>query len=273
MKPMKKIALLHSLCGVGKASLTNMMPIFAVMGFEACPIPTTVLSTHTGGFDTPAKQAISPEYIRNCAEHYRDNNIEFDAIFVGYLGSAEMVSAVGYFLEQFPNATKILDPVMGDHGKCYSNVNETYIQSFRKLLPLVDVVLPNLTEACFLSGHTYCEDIATKDFEGICSYFHQYNVQHVIITSARSDLKQRGVVLSDGTKTSLLMFDAKQKEFHGTGDVFDAVFISSYLEKYNVNQSVIRAHEFVSACIEESSKFDYETKEGLLIENNLSMLV
>ena len=273
MKPMKKIALLHSLCGVGKASLTNMMPILAVMGFEACPIPTTVLSSHTGGFGVPAKQAVSPEYIRNCAEHYRDNNIEFDAIFVGYLGSADMVFAVRYFLEQFPNAIKILDPIMGDNGKCYLNVNETYIQSLRELLPLVDVVLPNLTEASFLAGQPYCKDVTKKDLESICDYFHQHNVKHVIITSASSDSKQKGIVFSDGTKTNLLMLDAQQKDFHGTGDVFDAVFIGSYLEKTDMQQAITRAHKFVSVCIEESSKYKYSTREGLLIESNLSLLV
>lgn len=272
MKPIKKIALLHSLCTVGKASITNMMPVLSTMGMEACPIPTVVLSTHTGGFGIPAKQFVSAEYIRNCADHYRHNNITFDAIFVGYLGNNEILSAVRYFVEQFPSAVKILDPIMGDHGTLYSNVDENYIHSFRKLLPLMDMVLPNLTEACFLSGQPYHESATVENLMNICAYFHEKNVKNVIITSAISDDKKRGVVFSDKDDMKLVTFDAKAMDFHGTGDVFDAVLIGSYLKGVEIPDAIKKAHTFVSSCIEESSRFEYPTKEGLLIEHKLSLL-
>ena len=96
MRPMKKIALLHDLCGVGKAALTNMMPILSVMGIESCPIPTMLLSTHTGGYGTPAVARIPAEYIRNCADHFKNQGVEFDAIFIGYLGHMEAIDAVIY---------------------------------------------------------------------------------------------------------------------------------------------------------------------------------
>ena len=92
MKPIKKIALLHSLCGVGKASLTNMMPVLSVMGIESCPIPTVVLSTHTG-FSSPAKLETPAEYICACADHYIENGVAFDAIFIGYL-KKEIIASV-----------------------------------------------------------------------------------------------------------------------------------------------------------------------------------
>ena len=82
MKPIKKIALLHDLCGVGKAALTNMMPILSIMGIEACPIPTMLLSTHTGGYGLPATLKIPGSYIRQCADHFKSQHVEFDAIFI-----------------------------------------------------------------------------------------------------------------------------------------------------------------------------------------------
>ena len=126
MRPVKKIALLHDICGVGKAAMMNMTPILSMMGIEACPIPTVLLSTHTGGYGTPAIYHVPGEYIRTCADHYKKENITFDAIFVGYLGNVDVIDSVIYFISQFPDTKVILDPIMGDHGKYYSNFDESY---------------------------------------------------------------------------------------------------------------------------------------------------
>ena len=155
MRPVKKIALLHDICGVGKAAMMNMTPILSMMGIEACPIPTVLLSTHTGGYGTPAIYHVPGEYIRTCADHYKKENITFDAIFVGYLGNVDVIDSVIYFISQFPDTKVILDPIMGDHGKYYSNFDESYGTSIRRLLPYSDVILPNLTEMYLLAGKEY----------------------------------------------------------------------------------------------------------------------
>ena len=98
MRPVKKIALLHDICGVGKAAMMNMTPILSMMGIEVCPVPTVLLSTHTGGYGTPAVCHVPGDYIRACADHYKKEHITFDAIFVGYLGKADVIDAVIYFI-------------------------------------------------------------------------------------------------------------------------------------------------------------------------------
>ena len=120
MRPVKKIALLHDICGVGKAAMMNMTPILSMMGIEVCPVPTVLLSTHTGGYGTPAVCHVPGDYIRACADHYKKEHITFDAIFVGYLGKADVIDAVIYFISQFPDTKVILDPNMGDHGDYYT---------------------------------------------------------------------------------------------------------------------------------------------------------
>ena len=105
MKPVKKVALLHDLCGVGKAAMTNMLPVLSVMGIEACPIPTMLLSTHTGGYGKPAVARISPEYIKGCADHYCEQNVKFDMIWSFLIRSWEIME----------NITAILIPAMGKH--------------------------------------------------------------------------------------------------------------------------------------------------------------
>ena len=168
MKPMKKVALLHSMCSVGKASLTNMIPILSTMGIEACAIPTVLLSTHTGGYGIPATYRVEAEYIRSCAEHYKQNKILFDIIFVGYLGSIDMVSSVQYFLDCFPDASVVLDPILGDHGSYYRNLGPEYVNAFKQLISYADVLLPNLTEACLLTDTAYRTDLKKEEIEDVC---------------------------------------------------------------------------------------------------------
>ena len=165
---MKKIALLHDLCGVGKAALTNMMPVLSVMEIEVCPIPTMLLSTHTGGYGKPASIKIPGSYIRECADHFRSQHVEFDAIFVGYLGHTDTIDAVIYFLEQFPGTRVIMDPIMGDHGAYYQNFDESYGIALRRLLPYADIILPNLTECFLLTGHPYQITGDHRSVLGLC---------------------------------------------------------------------------------------------------------
>ena len=99
-----------------------------------------LLSTHTGGYGTPAIYHVPGEYIRTCADHYKKENITFDAIFVGYLGNVDVIDSVIYFISQFPDTKVILDLIMGDHGKYYSNFDESYGTSMRRLLPHSDVI-------------------------------------------------------------------------------------------------------------------------------------
>ena len=273
MKPVKKIALLHSMCGVGKASLTNMMPILSVLGIEASPVPTIVLSTHTGGFGTPIKQEISPEYIRACADHYRENNVIFDAIFVGYLGSNEVLSAVQYFVKQFPNAIKILDPIMGDHGNFYSNIGQQHVESFRELCSDMDLMIPNYTEACFLAGQTYQDSPSDEFLSNLCEELHKTNVKEIIITSAPMSDGNRGILLSNKAGVNQWSIEIEPTEFHGTGDVFDAVVIGKYLQECPLNEAITSAHQFVVKCIQDSCNYAYPKREGLLLEPNLATLV
>lgn len=273
MKPMKKIAILHSLCAVGKASLTNMLPIFSTMGIEACPIPTVLLSTHTGGYGLPARQSVSGEYIRACAEHYRDNGIQFDAIFVGYLGSEEMVSAVQYFLAQFPKAFVILDPIMGDHGTFYATLDQDYARAFRKLCAYVNVILPNVTEACFLAEKTYKACISEDVLKEMCDRLHDDGVQTVIMTSVQTEKIKRGILISSNETMELLEINVEPIEFHGTGDVFAAVLIGAYLQGCTWKESAQKAHGFVCECLRESGESGYEKRDGLLLERKLSLLV
>ena len=273
MRPVKKIALLHDMCGVGKAALTNMMPILSVMGIESCPIPTMLLSTHTGGYDSPAVFQISGEYVRSCADHYKEPNLQFDAIFVGYLGHREMVDAVIYFIEQFPGTKVIMDPIMGDHGKFYRVFDESYAEAMRRLLPYANVILPNLTECYLLTGQEYQITGNHRHVLNLCKALKQLGASDMIITSVPKDDCKKGIVLYEDDAFLYLGNGEVLGEFHGTGDAFDGMFAAKLLLGNTMLESVQASHAFVCECIRESEKYDYPEREGLLIEKTLRKLV
>lgn len=273
MKPVKKIALLHDLCGVGKAALTNMMPVLTVMGVEPCPIPTVLLSTHTGGYGIPAVEHISADYIRSCGKHYLEQGVRFDMIFVGYLGSRETIKAAADFLRLFPDTFVVLDPIMGDHGTYYCNFDVSYGAAIRELLPLSDLLLPNLTE-CFLLLNQPYQNIQTEaDIRKLCGELTALGAKDMVITSIPVDGHPKGIAILENRTLVCIDNEESLSDYHGTGDVFDGMVTAGILNGKNICESVREAHAFVCACIRESSQWEYPEREGLMIEKSLQNML
>lgn len=290
MKPIKKIALLHDLCGVGKAALTNMMPILGIMGVEACPVPTMLLSTHTGGYGKPATARPGNDYLISCAHHFREEGVSFDAIFIGYLGSAQTVSACEAFLDHFPDVPVILDPIMGDNGTYYGNFDDSYKEAVKRLVRRADILLPNLTEACLLTGTDYGRIVLKQKLAGrkeaasvsppdlvqqLCSRLVEEMKPEgsVILTSAPAPEGKKSVVVYENGTAEAFVFNACGGHFHGTGDVFDGVFAAAFLKGCSLKECVHLAHDFTVECIEMSSRYVYPEREGLLLELCLPKLL
>lgn len=259
-----RILLLHDVCTVGRAAAMNMIPVLNSMGVETCLLPTVMLSTHTGGFGKPAIQYVSPEYIKNCGEHFAEQNITFDAIFIGYLGTPEMVDAVLHFLSFYPDTRVILDPIFGDNGRVYSHFNNDYIEKLKTLFPFTDILLPNLTEVSILADAIYDENASDEELDKLCKILVSAGVKEIVITG-------KGIYTNEQFKR--LQFSMLDVSCHGTGDLFDGVFVGHYLKGKNIMECTKEAHTFVYQCIEDSIKSDFDTKEGVLFEKNLHRLV
>ena len=149
---------------VGRCSLTVALPVLSAMGHQCSVLPTAVLSTHTG-FPGPEEVSLT-DVLPAFARHWSDRGITFDAVTVGYLSGPEQVSAAARVLDRFPCGL-ILDPVLGDGGRLYSRMTPDHIAALRSLFPRAKTVLPNVTEAAFLTGlpyretaeEGYCEDL------------------------------------------------------------------------------------------------------------------
>ena len=273
MKPVKRVAVIHDLCGVGKAALTNIMPVLSVMGIEVCPIPTMLLSTHTGGFGPPEIVKLLG-YIDRCSKHYEKNKIEFHSLFIGYLGNAENIKSSIEFIKAQRAANVIVDPIFGDNGKCYSNFNRDYVEKIKKLISFSTIITPNFTEASLLADVEYGETCTDEKLKNICNELVKLGASSIIITSVPSrDSGLIGMAIYEKGELKVIYKERKNTSYPGTGDIFTSVLIGAMLRGKNLYESAVYAHDFVSECIEESMKYDYPSREGVLLERKLSLLL
>ena len=148
---MKRVALINDLSGFGKCSLTAAIPVISVMGVQACPLPTAILTAQTGFGDFFCDDFT--DRMNHFTEQWKKMEVSFDGIYSGYLASPSQIEKVIYFLEQFQgkDTLYLADPVMGDQGKFYSMVSSGFLEGMKKLTQMADVITPNLTELLLLS--------------------------------------------------------------------------------------------------------------------------
>lgn len=276
-KPVNKIAILHDLCGIGKVALTNIIPVLSIMGIEPCPIPTFILSTHTGGFGMPVIKGI-PGFIDETVKHYEENDIEFKGIFVGYLGNKDNIFSAINFISKLKveNEIVLFDPICGDNGKLYSNFNKSYVEELKSIIKLADIITPNFTEACYLTNRSEKDISKINDVKRLCIELSKIGSESVIITSVPNDNTEKISLAIYNSKTdyfNIITHKKEKKSYPGTGDIFASVLLAELINGNDLEQSVIKASNFVVECIKESSKYDYDTKEGILLEKCLKKLL
>ena len=271
MKPIKRVAVIHDLCSVGKAAMTNILPVFSVMGIEACPVPTMILSTHTGGFGKPVMMPL-PSFVAESAEHFKNNQITFDYIFIGYLGNIQVVREVLQFLKNFQEADVLFDPIMGDHGSFYMNFDDSYNQAMWELLPFSTLATPNYTESCLITGEPCLEFSDEKQIERIAEKLMEKGCHRSVITSVPLPGYLQSIVLCEGKTVQILSRSSTGRSYPGTGDLFASVLLGKLMKGSKLASAAEEAHQFVCKCIKSGDQIGYPVKEGVLLEPNLKYL-
>ena len=179
----KKIAAVHDLSGMGRVSLTVVIPILSSMGFQVCPLPTAVLSNHTQypGFSFLDLTDEMPKIIAE----WKKLEVQFDAIYTGYLGSPRQIQIVSDFIKDFrqPDSLIVADPVLGDNGRLYTNFDMEMVKEMRHLITKADVITPNLTELFYLLDEPYKADSTDEELKEYLRLLSDKGPQVVIITS------------------------------------------------------------------------------------------
>ena len=244
----KRILTIQDISCVGQCSMTVAMPILSAWGHETCILPTAVLSTHTGGFGTPTILRFG-DSLEDIWRHWQKNDISFDAILVGYLGSISAIRTTMDIMENLlaPGGISIVDPVMADNGKLYSGFDLAYAEEMKTLCCRADVILPNVTEASLLSGVPY-QAVMTEDY--VNSLLKGLDHSCVILTGVGYEADQTGVVLYRQGRGTHYPQRRLGGSFHGTGDMFAASFTGALMSGKTMEDSVKIAAKFTENAIQ-----------------------
>lgn len=275
--PVKKVAAIHDLSGYGRASLTAIIPILSSMGIQVCPFPTAVMSTHTGGFSDFSFVDLTysmGEYMN----HWKKENIQFDCIYSGFLGSPKQVDIILKFVENFKNSSNlvVVDPVMGDNGELYSTMDETMIKKMKELIKCADIITPNTTEAMYLTDRPYSNSIGEDEVKEMLVQLSEMGPKIVVITSILDAQIPDNVDVYAYDRENSQFWKVGCKhipvEFPGTGDIFTSVLIGSLLNGDSLPIALDRSVGFINNGIRESYGFKYPRREGILLEKVLYTL-
>ncbi len=281
--PPPRVAALHDLSCLGRCALTVILPTLSVMGYQVVPLPTALLSTHTGGYTDLHFRDLT-EDMEKISDHFSRLETAFRAIYTGFLGSTEQIDTVERFIGVFANRPDesgkrplvLVDPVMGDDGSLYSTYTPELADGIRHLCSHASVITPNLTEACFLTGIPYRDTASVSEAE---AFAFANRLMDALQTPPLRQTVITGIRLHDGSVANLgenadgTRFTVRQPEcghsYPGTGDIFASVLLGELLRDASFQAAVERAASFVAHLIQTSCVIPTETREGVALEPEL----
>ncbi len=271
----KRMVTIQDISCIGKCSLTAAIPIISAFGIEAVPLPTAVLSTHTGANFTGYTFRDLTDDMQGIYTHWKSFGASFDAMYSGYLGSIHQLDIVESFFKEFKTPANLVfvDPVMGDEGKLYAGFDKDFAKRMRILCSHADIICPNVTEAAYLSGMNYRESHDIDYVRKLAHALADTGAKTIIVTG-----------LSEGNRVGSLCLDTRTGEentcmrpkiagcYYGTGDIFASVLCSALTYGFKLEKSLRIATDFVYESIlntqDELGKYDY----GVKFEQKLHMI-
>ncbi len=266
MRTVPRVACINDISGFGRCSLTTALPVLSVMGVQACPVPTAVLSMHTGfpQFTFTDLTDTLPDYFRSWAA------LDFDWIYSGFLGSVGQIRIIRDFFraqkKRNPACKILLDPVMGDDGKRYSTYTAELCDAMRELAAEADVITPNITEACLLTGVPYRgECLSTEEAASLAARMTACGCGAVVITGIVQENRIGNLTFEDDE----IHFSSVHRTeclFSGTGDLFASVLCGALARGRCLQEAAEEAGAFLSAVTQETLLRGTPAEEGVLFE-------
>lgn len=278
----KRLAVINDLSGIGRCSLCVSIPVISALGVQCCPVPTAVLSNHTG-FPSEYKYDLTKQ-MRPYIDAWSQLELSFDGIITAYMNYEEQVKIAADFIDRFRgNDTMIfVDPAMADHGRLYRGFTDKYAGYIKdRLIRQATVIKPNITEACLLTGFSYDTVRAYASelkLRRLKAYIHdmvgelrRLGPQKIVITGIERNDRIINVV-ADGSELSFISGRRSGESRGGTGDIFSSIVAASLLQGMSLERSVRKAADFVSESIRISDEAGVPINEGVIFENILSKL-
>lgn len=271
----KKVLLINDLAGYGKVALSAMLPVLSYLKYETYNLPTAIVSNTLdyGKFDI----LDTTQYMKNTLRVWKELDFRFDAISTGFIVSQEQTQMVTDFCREnsAKGVTVFTDPIMGDDGRLYNGMSEETVELMRKLVSVADYIVPNYTEACYLTRTAYeAEGVSEEAYHKMIDALRTLGAKSVVITSA---------VVKDSDKKSVVGYDHKEGKyfridfeeipvrFPGTGDIFSAVFMAKILVGENLHNATQKAMDAVRTMIAENTE-NVDKFKGIPLETCLEVL-
>ncbi len=265
----KKIAVINDFCGFGRCSVAASLPVISAMKIQCCPLPTSIFSNHTG-FDS--------FYYTDYTKHmdmYIDEwvklDLHFNGILTGFLGSPEQIQIVKRFFELFKKEDNItvVDPVMGDNGRLYPTYSPVLADQMCTLVPYADILTPNLTEACILTGTEYKADMTADELMELCKKLSDMGPEKIVISGLERGNDLENFIYEKGKQPKTVIVHKVGPCRSGTGDVFSSVIAADAVNGVDFVSSVQHASSFIAKVLRRTVELDLPKTDGLCFEEFL----
>lgn len=256
-----RVLTIQDISCVGQCSLTVALPVISSFGTECAILPTAILSTHTAGFKGYTCRDLTDD-ITPIVNHWESEKIYFDIIYTGYLCGVAQIKMVEDVVKRLKtkDGLFVVDPVMADHGKFYPGFDQSFADSMARLCSIADVIIPNITEACYLTGTQYCEGVHSSEYiNKLLDKLSLLGAKKIVLTGVSFENSKLGVAVRDCSSEETFYYfqDKIPHNFHGTGDVYSSALVGALSIGKDVFESASIAVDFTV----ESMKLSYDERE------------
>ncbi|MEG0071254.1 MAG: PfkB family carbohydrate kinase [Raoultibacter sp.] len=257
-----RVAAVHDMCGYGKCSLGVAIPVLSAAGCDVCPVPTGLFSSHTAfpGWYMHDTTEMLCDYL----EAWKKIGVEIDAVYSGFLGAPEQVDRIRDIYSTYPDALRVVDPVMADHGKVYPTYTPELCSAMAELACGADILTPNLTEAAIILGEEWVgTDITDDEAYRLIDALIEKGAKHVVLKGIQR--KGDGLIRNFVAGENCAFFEAKNEYLpymlHGTGDLYCSCLLAAVMAGHTIQEAVEFAGSFVhDAMIVSAQQPDFENR-------------
>ena len=268
----KKIAVINDFSGFGRCSISVCLPVISAMKIQCCALPTAIFSNHTG---------FESFFFKDCTDdmeayagEWKKLDLKFDGMMTGFLGSHRQIEIVERFFRDFhtTECLTLVDPVMGDYGKLYPTYSEALAKDMHELVKYADILTPNLTEACILTGREYREDLSEKELLDLAERLSGMGPEKVVI-SGLSDGSDLLNYVYQRERMPMIVREHRVGDFRsGTGDVFASIIAADAVSGRDFVWSVKRASSFIGRTLKRTVEMGIPKTDGICFEEFLCEL-
>lgn len=264
---MRNLLVVNDLPSVGKVALSAIFPITSSLGVETNILPTVLLSSHTG-FDSFYKKNLTLEMIE-ILRQFQNMKLSFNTILTGYFYDENQINL---FLEHIPQYERlIVDPIFADNGKLYRGFNQTYPKRMLELCKKADIIIPNLSEACFLADIPYLKSYTYQDITNLLYQLRNLGCSDILITGIEFD-NEIGIMFYINNEIGYISYPKINFNFFGSGDILAALITALTIKSHSIKDSIQISLKFLNQCLIDTINSNQDIKYGILFEKNLNIL-